>query len=281
MDGEQSEQIAHITAVLADAGVESAAFDARMLVGAASTTNADAQLDDWVAKRAMRVPLQLLIGHTGFRMIDVTCQPGVFIPRPETEILVGVVLDEIAEKQHPLVIEPCTGTGAISASLLAEHDTVEVVATDVNAKAVAVARHNMHQVKAGMAGVPPRPDTARAQVVCGSLFEPVPSRFARQTDVVVCNPPYLPEHMFATLPPEVHDHDPHAALVGGEDGHEIVSQIFSEAPMWLCQGGLVAVEVDATRIDHACELAQASGLHEVDTVPDLTGTHRFVIARCR
>lgn len=283
MDEERAAQIARVTSVLHDAGVDSAQVDARLLVDAVAPLDAAGRkrLDDLVAKRARRVPLQLLIGHTGFRLIDVACEPGVFIPRPETEILVGVVLDEIANTQHPRVIEPCTGTGVISASLLAEHDTVDVIATDVNAHAVTLARHNIAQVKAGNAGVPPRPDTAHVEVTCGSLFDPVPARFAGTTDVIVCNPPYLPRHVFADLPPEVHDHDPYEALVGGEDGHEIVVKLFVHAPMWLREGGLVAVEVDATRIDHACDAAKAAGFDAVDTVPDLTGTHRFVTARYR
>lgn len=269
------------------AGVESATWDARVLVDTAFPGNtpvdADglATLDMLVAKRVTRVPLQLLVGHTGFRMIELICRPGVFIPRPETEILVGVVLDELATLAHPRVIEPCTGTGAIVASLLAERDTVDVFATDVNPDAVRLARDNIARVVSGDAGVPPRPDTAQATVAHGSLYDPVPDRFRGVTDVIVCNPPYLPHDTFADLPREVHDHDPYAALVGGTDGHELVDQLFRQAHMWLRSGGLIALEVDALRLDDACVRAEAAGLVAVDTVRDLTGTYRFVTARCR
>lgn len=274
-----------IATTLAAAGVESAAWDARQLVahalgGNTAPSAADlARLAALVEQRAQRVPLQLLLGDTGFRLITVACTPGVFIPRPETEVLVELVLAEAATLVAPRIIEPCTGTGAIAASLVAELDVATVCATDINHDAVELARHNIAQVVAGKAGVAQRPDTVTAQVLHGSLCEPVDPSWQANTDVIVCNPPYLPQAVHSELPPEVRVHDPYEALVGGVDGHELVSAVFNAAAAWLRPGGLVAVEIDATRSDDACARAHAAGLRAIETQPDLTGARRFVTAR--
>jgi len=278
----------HIDAIadqLAAAGVASPAWDAKTLVAYAlpherDVTAKDLQvLDELVKQRVARVPLQLLTKETGFRYLTLTCRPDVFIPRPETEVLVDLVLPELAGIAQPRVIEPCTGTGAIAASLAAELAAVAVVATDINPTAVALARHNMTRVMAGDAGVPKRPQHVDVSVCDGSLFEPVPKQWRGSTDVIVCNPPYLPPTVLSALPPEVVDHDPHEALIGGPDGHEIVAQVLFAATGWLKPGGLIALEIDATRTDDACQRAAAAGLVDVSTHTDLTGARRFITAR--
>ena len=280
-----NQQVHAIAARLAAAGVESALWDAKQLLAHVSGDNTElveadlARLDALVTQRAARVPLQLLLGDTGFRYITVACVPGVFIPRPETEVLVELALGEAATLPHPLVIEPCTGTGAITASLLAELDAVTVYATDLNEAAVRVARHNIQHVIEGQAGVTKRPETVSGNVLHGSLYDPIDRALRGQIDVIVCNPPYLPDAVYDGLPPEVHDYDPYDALVGGVDGHEVVGEVFAAAAHWLKPGGFVAVEVDATRPDDACAKAHAAGLSHVQTHPDLTGARRFVSAR--
>jgi release factor glutamine methyltransferase len=286
VDSDRQQLMRLVVVKLAAAGVDSPDFDARQLVNATipvgqPVTDAQlTQLDARVALRVARVPLQLVLGVTGFRLIDVLCAPGVFIPRPETEILVGLALTAMADMTAARVIEPCTGSGAISASLIAEHDHVEVCATDSNPAAVTLARTNIARVVAGTAGVPVRPASACATVLHGSLFDPVPQSFRGTTDVIVCNPPYLPETLFATLPREVREHDPVDALVGGPDGHELVGALFTAAPHWLRPGGMIAVEIDTLRCDDACDRATTAGLVQVETATDLTGARRFITARC-
>jgi len=284
---DQSRQLLmnEIATTLAVAGVESGLWDARQLVAyalggnrAPSVTDLE-RLSALVEQRAQRVPLQHLLGDTGFRLITVACTPGVFIPRPETEMLVELVLAEAATLATPRIIEPCTGTGAIAASLVAELEATTVYATDINQDAVALACSNIARVIAGDAGVAMRPDTVTAKVLHGSLCDPVDQSWYGRTDVIVCNPPYLPHVAHADLPPEVRIHDPYDALVGGVDGHEIVSAVFDAAAEWLRPGGLVAVEVDVTRRDDACARAHEAGLVDVETQPDLTGAQRFITAR--
>lgn len=285
MDGVRQELLTVHTARLRAANVDSPQWDATQLIdaviprGAAPTPAQIAELDALVAKRAQRVPLQLILESTGFYSITVACARGVFIPRPETEVLVTTVLHELGALAAPRVIEPCTGSGAITASLLAECSDVEVHATDISAGAVALATRNVARVVTGAAGVPARPATARAWVTLGSLFAPVPSVWQQTVDVIVSNPPYLSEAVFAELPPEVRDYDPYGALVGGCDGHEIVADLCGEAPRWLKPGGLLALEVDVMRVDDACDRAVSAGLVDVKVIPDLTGADRFVTAR--
>ena len=285
MERARQQQIQAIAQTLEAAGVLSAMWDAKQLVdhalpaGQPVTAEQTAVLAAWTTQRAKRIPLQHILGYTGFRLITVACAPGVFIPRPETEILVELVLTEVASQTAPRIVEPCTGTGAITASILAEREQVHLCATDSNAAAVALAQSNITRVIAGEAGVAKRSKNATADVYHGSLFDPIPPVWLGRTDVIVCNPPYLPRAAHRDLPAEVRDHDPYDALVGGDDGHELVSDIFSAATRWLRPDGMVAVEVDVTRGDDACDRALAAGLIAVRTHPDLTGAHRFVTAR--
>lgn len=278
-------QISRVAALLEAAGVESALWDARQLVthvlnSDVTATDADlVRLDELVEQRARRIPLQLLLGDTGFRLITVACAPGVFIPRPETERLVELVLAEAAGRKTPRIIEPCTGSGAIAASLVSELDSAFVYATDINETAVALARQNILRVMTGDAGVASRPNTIGAEVLHGSLCDPLDRALCGHIDVIVCNPPYLPWAVHQQLPTEVRDYDPHDALIGGIDGHEVVGAVFNTAAQWLMPGGLVALEVDATRHVDAGERAHAAGLIDVKTHADLTGELRFITAR--
>lgn len=215
-------------------------------------------------RRCAREPLQLIIGSTAFRYLDLTVTQGVFIPRPETEWLVQCVLDQ-GVQPGAIVVEPCTGTGAISASLAQESPAAQIWATDINPAAVAVA-------KANTAAFP------QVSVVEGNLLDPLDPALQGRVDWLVCNPPYLDAPTVAAAEPEVRDWDPYNALVGpGPDGWEIVRDLILMAPAWLAPGGWLALEDDPVRVQRSATLTR-QWADEVRVLSDLPGRERFVMA---
>ena len=284
--------VARVAARLAAAGVPTPEVDARWLVEHVTALTGGCEgcggalLDGLVARRAAREPLQLVLGKTWFRELELRCAPGVFIPRPETEIVAGVAIGEARRHATPVVAEPCTGTGAIALSVAVEVPWARVVATDLDPAAVDLARDNLARVLAGEAGPPLLAD--QVEILHGDLLAPLRSPGAHQAwaphlrgalDVLVSNPPYLPAADRGSWHPEVAAHDPDAALVGGEDGHEVVDRLLRAAATWLRPGGLVVLEIDERRGPDARAAATAAGLVDVRIVVDLTGADRAVTAR--
>lgn len=222
------------------------------------------RLEALVARRAAREPLQHLVGSVGFRHLDLLVRPGVFVPRPETEVLAGEAIDRTP--RGGVVVEPCTGTGAVACAVASECAGVRVVATDVSAAAVALARENA--ARTGVA----------VTVVQGDLLAPVPAALRGGVDVLVCNPPYLADAEAGALEPEVRA-DPLAALVAGPTGHEVTDRLLAEAPGWLRPGGWILLETDTSRAGETAERARRHGLADVAVLPDLAGRARIVLAR--
>ena len=291
-----ADAVRSVAEVLARAGVPSPSADARWLVAEAAgrdphrhpdavlSAASRERLDHLVARRAARVPLQLVVGHTAFRTLDIVCRPGVFVPRPETEVVAGLAIDAAraavagSTRAPVVVVEPCTGTGAIACSVAAEVAGVRVVASDRDTAAVDLARHNVARLTAGEAG-PAGPATGSVvEVVAGELLGGVDPTLRGAVDVLVANPPYLPESDRGSWLPEVADHDPVAALVGGADGHEVVDALLHLAVQWLAPGGTVVVEIDERRGRDVLTVADDAGLAGARLVPDLTGADRAVVA---
>jgi len=278
---------------LRSVGVPSPASDARWLVAEAVGADprrepgrplgpeAAARLAVLVERRARREPLQLVLGATAFRAIDVRCGAGVFIPRPETEVLVGIAIDlirrlrgELGARGRTIIVrEPCCGTGAIGLAVASEVAGVSVVLADRSGTAVALAEENRRTLAA--AGRLRSPVEVRR----GDLLHAFEPSDRGAVDVLVVNPPYLPAADLAGLEPEVVDHDPHEALSGGTDGHELVTDLLSAATDWLAPGGSIALEIDARRSQETADVARRSGLCDVEVRRDLTGAERFIVAR--
>lgn len=265
---------------LARAGVPSPDVDAELLIRhvtgwsrtrlvldaqAPLSRAAAAQLEPVVRRRECREPLQLILGSVGFRYLDVEVRPGVFIPRPETEVLAGEAIQRVP--QGGVVVEPCTGTGAIACSVALEAPVSQVVATDISSAAVDLAASN-----AARAGVDLR-------VVHGDLLAPVPQRLRGRVDVVVSNPPYLAAGELDAVEPEVARWDPVGALVAGPSGHEVTDQLIRESLAWLRPGGWLLLEVDASRAADVSARATAAGFQAARVLPDLTGADRIVAVR--
>lgn len=222
-----------------------------------------------VSKRAQGMPLQYVTGEMPFRHLVLRAEPGVFIPRPETEILVDAVLECLPEGDS-LVADLCTGTGAVAVSVAYERPAVRVYAGDLSPAAVGLATRN-----AASAGV-----AERVHVAHGDLFACLPHEQQGRFDVIASNPPYIPSADVDVLPAEVLGFEPRLALDGGPDGLDVARRIWAAAPRWLRAGGTLVLELDETRVrDAARELAQ--GYTGIEVRKDLTGRDRIVVARTR
>jgi release factor glutamine methyltransferase len=263
--------------VLADAGVATPRFDAEELAAHAAGTSRgrlaliEALDDDFytrystlVAARAQRIPLQHLTGTAAFGPLTLDVGSGVFIPRPETEALL-----EWAVAQHlpgtPVIVDLCTGSGALAAALAQRWPAARVVGVDISADALAYAHRNT-----GGASV----ELRRGDVSDPGLFPDLDAR----VNLIVANPPYLPDE--TELEPEVARHDPPEALFGGPDGTAVIAAIAQVAGRWLVDGGLLAVEHDDTASAAVVALlGHAGGFDDITPHADFAGRSRFVTAR--
>lgn len=223
-----------------------------------------------IERRAAGEPLQYVTGEMPFRHLVLHVEPGVFIPRPETEVLVDAVLEAIREVQEPLVVDLCTGSGAIAVSIAHEHRGARVWASDVSEQAVEAARRN-----ALYADV-----TDRVQMFKGDLFAPIPEDLAGRLVAVVSNPPYIPTGDLPDVPNEVLGFEPKTALDGGPDGLDVARRIAAQSLEWLMPGGLLAMELDETRAAVMADEMRAD-YGGVSVRKDLTGRDRIVVGNTR
>lgn len=278
------------------AGLPSADVDARRLVEQASghdgaelalalddpaPRRGTAYLQRMVERRSQGEPLQYVVGRWGFRSLDLMVDRRVLIPRPETEQVAGVAVEELrrlgavpsqgtagAAARRTTAVDLGTGSGAIALSLAVEVVTAHVWGSDVSPQALAVARANL----AGLG----RPG-ARVRLVEGDWFTALPPDLAGQIDLVVSNPPYVASS--DPLPPEVEAWEPSEALVAGPTGLEHVGRIVGEAPAWLAPGGVLVLELAPHQAERAAAGARAAGFTEVEVRPDLAGRARVLVAR--
>jgi release factor glutamine methyltransferase len=223
-----------------------------------------------VKRRAAGEPLQYVTGEMPFRHIVLKCEPGVLIPRPETEVLVDAVLEELDGAELPRVLDLCTGTGCIALSVAGEHPDTVVIATDISPKAVALAERNSRAL--GLGGWV---DVLECDLASGVVPE-----FEGTFDVLVSNPPYIPTAVLAQeVPSEVRDFEPALALDGGDDGLDIFRRILELAPRMLKAGGMLACELYEGALDAAASLVRAErGWDRVEVREDLTRRPRVLLA---
>jgi release factor glutamine methyltransferase len=267
------------TARLADAGIDSARYDAEELAAHVAGTERgrlpllgspdDAFFDHYnaaVAARSRRVPLQHLTGIAAFGPLTLSVGPGVFIPRPETEVMLEwAVAQSLPDK--PVIVDVCTGSGALALALARYWPDARVIGLDDSDAALDYARRNA----AGTAVEFVRADVTDPDVL---------TELDGQADLVVSNPPYVPDG--AELEPEVVDHDPPHAVFGGPDGMTVIPAVARLAGRLLRAGGLFAVEHDDTTSSVTAETIGGTDLFDdIVARTDLTGRPRFVTARAR
>ena len=213
------------------------------------------------------MPFQYAVGTAAFRHLTLKVDRRVLIPRPETELLVEIVL--ILTTGKGTVADVGTGSGAIALALASEGEYDRVIATDVSAEALAVARENLAVI-----GVEKR---EVVEFRHGDLLAPLRGDRVR---ALVSNPPYISQAEADDLPASVRDWEPPVALFSGEDGMAAIRAIVRGAPDVLEPGGLLALEVDSTRAELAREAVEMDGRYRaVDVRMDLTGRARFVVAK--
>ncbi|MDP5185085.1 peptide chain release factor N(5)-glutamine methyltransferase [Blastococcus sp. BMG 814] len=269
---------------LAEAGVESPRVDAELLLGhvlgvprtrlltlGAVDDAAAARFEELVAQRADRVPLQHLTGRAPFRHLELAVGPGVFVPRPETELLVSWALERLSGVAAPVVVDLGAGSGAIALSLAHEHPGARVTAVERDPGAIAWTRHN--------AGARSAAGDTPVDVLAGDMTDPGLLReLDGSADLVVSNPPYVPDG--ARVPREVADHDPPLALWGGPDGLDVVRGLLATAARLLRPGGWLGVEhADQQGGSLPAVVRAHGGFADVDDHRDLAGRPRYTTAR--
>lgn len=277
------ELLARATGRLRDGGVASPEHDAaELLAHVLGTTRSQLALVDEVAadraeaygtliaRRAAREPLQHLTGTAYFRHVELAVGPGVFVPRPETELLAGWAIEQASLIEAPVVIDLCTGSGAIAKAIVDEVPGARVHAVELSEDAYPWTERNL----AGTGVDLRQGDMAAAfDDLLGSV------------DVVVCNPPYIPLEAWESVATEARDHDPHLALFSGQDGLDAIRVLEQRAALLLGPGGVVGFEhADEQGPDGAAggapAIFAASGRWiDVRDNLDLAGRPRFVTAR--
>lgn len=272
-----AEAVREATAVLAAAGVPSPRVDAELLAGhllgvgrgrlralLLGDSPAPEGYADLVSERAQRIPLQHLTGVAHFRYLDLAVGPGVFIPRPETESVVQLVIDRLQGSPHPKVVDLGTGSGAIAGSIAHEVPGAEVHAVEFSGFAHAWAAKNL--VPLGVA------------LIRGDLRDALPEHNGT-FDVVVSNPPYIPAEAVPNEP-EVALHDPPEALYGGgADGMELPTAAAASAARLLRPGGYFVMEHAEVQAAWIASMLDRAGLwSDVTTHLDLNGKERATSA---
>ena len=259
--------------VEAASGVAPAEFN--NVLGEPAATLTAARFHSMLERRSSGEPLQYVVGSWGFRTLDLMVDHRVLIPRPETEVLAGWAVDEVARcsteagrDREVVVVDLGTGSGAIALSVAVECPQSRVFATDVSVDALAVARANL----AGLGRA-----AARVSLHEGDWFEAVPGTLRGAVDVVVSNPPYIGTG--EELPPVVADWEPPVALWSGPAGHEAVEQVIGGASQWLRPGGALVLEVASHRAQETAHMAAETGFADVRVERDLAGLERVVIGR--
>jgi release factor glutamine methyltransferase len=277
---------------LAAAGCVSAEAEARWLLeealgigpgelparrGAPLPPAAAERLDRMVARRVAGEPLQYVIGWAPFGALRIAVGPGVFVPRPETELVAERAARHLAAArarararagspaEAPVAVDLCTGSGVIACFLAERVPGARVLATEVDPGALVWARRNL--------------EARRVELLEGDLDEPLPADLEGRVDVLVANVPYVPAGAIPLLPHDVREHEPHLALDGGPDGLDVLRRLVARAPRWLAPGGWLVCEIGDGQGEAVAALFAGAGLVEVAVRPDLADRERVVEGR--
>jgi len=271
---------------LAEAGIDSARLDAELLLAASASVSREsvvmarlvpdpkilARFEALLARRLAREPLAYIVGRKEFYSLEFEVTPAVLIPRPETETLVAASLRTLELNSPSRVLDLGTGSGAIAIAITANAPEAHVVATDISAAALEVAKRNAMRI-----GVASRVEFRRAD-----LFGPLDggSTLGR-FDLIVSNPPYVEEGAEASLAPEIREYEPRLATISGPDGLRFYRRIAADAVAHLAESGVLMVEIGAGQAAAVASLFSGAGMQVFDVLNDLAGIERVVVARRR
>lgn len=263
---------------LADAGIEEAALDARLLLEHICGTDRNTllvhgdrtvspeeekQYLDAVERRSRRIPLQQITGQQEFMGLPFWVNSNVLIPRQDTEVLVEEVLKHTHDGMQ--ILDMCTGSGCILISILYYSNDCEGLGVDVSSPALEVAEENAERLLSGRTGV-------SARFLQSDLFEAVDGKY----DILVSNPPYIRSAVVDTLMPEVKDYEPRIALDGEEDGLVFYRRILSDCKKNLKKGGMLFFEIGYDQAEAVKSMMEQAGFLEVTVKKDFGGLDRVV-----
>ena len=263
---------------LADAGIEEAALDARLLLEHICGTDRNTllvhgdrtvspeeekQYLDAVERRSRRIPLQQITGQQEFMGLPFRVNSNVLIPRQDTEVLVEEVLKHTHDGMQ--ILDMCTGSGCILISILHYSNDCEGLGVDVSSPALEVAEENAERLLSGRTGV-------SARFLQSDLCEAVDGKY----DILVSNPPYIRSTVVDTLMPEVRDYEPRIALDGEEDGLAFYRRILSDCRKNLKKGGMLFFEIGYDQAEDVKGMMEQSGFLEVTVKKDFGGLDRVV-----
>jgi release factor glutamine methyltransferase len=224
--------------------------EARLILGEATSP---AEVMAWAARRMAGEPLEQIVGWAEFSGLRIAVDPGVFVPRRRSELVVAVAVREPAD----VVVDLCCGSAALGAALAARWPGAEVHAADSDPAAVASARRNL----------------PRERVHEGDLYAALPVDLRGRVDLLVVNAPYVPTEAIATMPREARDHEHRIALDGGTDGLDVQRRVAADAGTWLRPGGRLVLETGRDQADRTAALLGAAGLStSVETDDEIGAT---------
>lgn len=226
----------------------------------------DQMFDAFLKRRSGREPFQYISGIQEFFGLDFEVTPDVLIPRPETEILVERAIEIIHRSPDATFCEVGVGSGCISVSVLSQSPRARAIGLDVSTSALQIARRNAERHKVGE-----RLDLRESNVyrsLSGEKF-----------DLILSNPPYIPDADINGLQPEVRDFEPHLALDGGVDGLDIIRRLVTQAPDYLLSGGFLLMEIGIGQAEAVPAMFDRERWSAPDLLPDLQGIPRLVCVR--
>lgn len=264
-------------------GCESARLDAEILLAhsrscrriqlyteydAPLTPEERATMRDLVRRRATHEPVAYLVGFREFFGLDFEVEPGVLIPRPDTETLVMTALEIAKDIPAPRILDVCTGTACVPVAIAENCPTAVLTAIELGEHAHEIAQRNIE--KHGL--------SERVTLLLGDLFSPLAGD--AMFDMITANPPYVTDGEMNTLPPDIRLHEPELALCGGADGLDIVRRLILEAAARLTDAGALLLEIGSQQGDEVCRLFEATNHYEpAQIVKDLGGRSRVVWAK--
>lgn len=270
------------TAVLRAAGMEEAPLEAELLLrhvlgldktffylrlGDGLSEEQQREYDALLTQRVAHRPTAYLTCHREFYGLDFHVEPGVLIPRPETELLVDEALAQIQQRldaqRHVAFVDVGTGSGAIAIAVAKAKPAAEVFATEISPAALAIAQYNARRLR--VAG--------RIRFLPGDLLEPLPVA----ADVIAANLPYIPSADVDALPPELRENEPRLALDGGADGLALIRRLLHHAPAKAKPGGVLLLETAFDQAQAVAALAEEVAGGPVRLLRDLAGYERVVV----
>ncbi|MDX6231386.1 MAG: release factor glutamine methyltransferase [Nocardioidaceae bacterium] len=246
--------VSDVVARLRASGSVFAEDEAELLIAESRTPE---ELESMIEQRVVGLPLEVIVGWAEFCGLRVVVEPGVFVPRKRTEV---VVREAVAmARPGAVVVDLCCGTGAVGVAIHAAVGGVELHASDIEPAAVRCARRNVEPLGGALYE--------------GDLFDPLPASLRGRVDLLVVNAPYVPTDSIALMPPEAREHEPHITLDGGADGVDIQRRIAAGAAEWLAPGGRLLIETSREQSRHTVAAFRAADLTaEVRRAEDVDGT---------